>query len=106
MSKTLGVPLVPYAEWLAALDKSLLDTSSEVEVARENPALRLIEFFFRSDNADTVPAGHEAAALLKLLTGVAIQAVECWTEEKLPRLSEKDTLSWVEYWRKTGFLAA
>ncbi|KAG8908187.1 hypothetical protein FRB99_008730 [Tulasnella sp. 403] len=105
ISKALGVPLVSYDEWLRKLDESLGSAPSEVEAAKENPALRLIDFF-RSNNAGTPPPGREAGGLPKLATDIAVQVAPCLTEEQLPPLSERDALSWVEYWQKTGFLSA
>ncbi|KAG8930870.1 hypothetical protein FRC02_003563 [Tulasnella sp. 418] len=105
IAQALNVPLVPYSEWVARLDESLRTAKSEMEAVRENPALRLIDFF-RSNNADTVPPGREAGGLPKLATDIAVQVAPSLQEQNLPQLGEKDALSWVNYWKSTGFLAA
>ena len=105
ISKELGVPMVPYNDWLAKLDESLLKATNEVDAVKENPALRLIQFF-RTNGADKVPAGREAGGFPIMSTDVAMQVAESLTEPKLPVLGDNDALQWVNYWKSVGYLKA
>src|ERR1700692_391698 len=42
-ARIMNVPLVPYAQWLAALEKQA--SSPTGETLKNNPALRLLDFF-------------------------------------------------------------
>ena len=54
IAKELNVPLVPYTDWLSALESSVEQGSAqEVEVMRLNPALRLLLFFKAQSTAMT-----------------------------------------------------
>jgi hypothetical protein len=105
IAKELNVPIVPYGDWLAKLDESLIHAKSEVEAVKENPALRLIEFF-RTNGADKIPPGREAGGFPIMSTEVAVQVAESLTEAKLPLLGTEDALNWVKYWKSVGFLEA
>jgi hypothetical protein len=99
-SDSLNIPLVPFAEWLARLEKSreVLATASaeeEAQAIRNNPALRLIEFF-RSISS------HEATSLPNLSLNEAKKASETLRDENLSPLSVADVKMWVSYWNGTG----
>ncbi|KIM81361.1 hypothetical protein PILCRDRAFT_821447 [Piloderma croceum F 1598] len=101
-SDTLNIPLVPFAEWLARLEKSreALATASaeeEAKAIRNNPALRLIEFFRGISS-------HEATSL-SLSLDEAEKASETLRDENLSQLSVADVKLWVSYWRGTGSLS-
>lgn len=97
IAKSLGVPVVPYAEWLAKLEKTLA-----AEAARENPALRLIGFYRaagRGDNPD-----REAFSNARLEKKQAVKASETLGDPSLPVLGKADTDRWLGYWRRIGVL--
>nr|VWP00550.1 N/A [Ganoderma boninense] len=98
IAEELGVQLVPYATWLAALERSA--EGSEGDAARENPALRLLDFFrsFAQGN-EKPPLG-----LWQLATSKAVDVSE--TLANMPQLGEADVRRWVAGWRKSGFLNA
>ncbi|KAI0677488.1 acetyl-CoA synthetase-like protein [Trametes maxima] len=96
IASALDVPLVPYADWLAALER----TARGVEAMRENPALRLLEFFRTQSFAeDREPLGFK-----HLSTEKAEKASEAL--RALPGLEEEAARRWVAAWRATGFLPA
>ncbi|KAI0719494.1 acetyl-CoA synthetase-like protein [Cerioporus squamosus] len=92
IAEELGVPLVPYASWLAALEKSAGEVSGErdVDAMRDNPALRLLDFFCNRAGARE---GREPLGMPLLST------------EKARSVSdEADARRWVAAWRASGFL--
>ena len=105
-STILNIPLVPYTEWVARLEKSgeVLATASAEEEAtaiRNNPALRLIEFF-RGISMDVDPSKEMGLPSLSL--DEAKNASKTLRDEKLCPLSVADVKQWISYWRGTGSL--
>ncbi|KAH9939795.1 acetyl-CoA synthetase-like protein [Epithele typhae] len=102
----LGVPLVPYAEWLAKLRASIAavtGTSAEIETLAANPALRLLPFF----EAAKVPegaatAGREPMGIVELSTEKAVQVSKALAD--LPQMDAARATRWVAAWKKAGFL--
>ncbi len=99
IAQELGVPLVPYPTWLAALERSNAE-GSEGDAARENPALRLLDFFRSfAQGSEKPPLG-----LCRLATEKAVDASE--TLASMPPLGEADIKRWVSAWRTSGFLSS
>ena len=97
IAQELKATLVPYVEWLTALE---IVAERNAETARENPALRLLDFFRSSAPAKTrTPLG-----LYQLETKKAVGASE--TLASMPELGEADVKRWVTAWRASGFLSA
>lgn len=100
VSQTLEVPLVPYSEWFAKLEKSLEDKSvSEVDQMRRNPALRLLEFFRKGLTDDP---RTEFPGIVKLEIDKALRVSP--TFQGSPQLGASDVNLWLAFWKKTGFL--
>ncbi|KAI0750819.1 acetyl-CoA synthetase-like protein [Daedaleopsis nitida] len=99
----LGVPLVAYDAWLAALEKDGSNKEGEgnIEAMRVNPALQLLDFF--RSRAGT-PEGREPLGMACLSTGKARSVSE--TLANMPELGEADARRWVAAWRASGFLDA
>ncbi|KAM5543840.1 hypothetical protein V8D89_002457 [Ganoderma adspersum] len=96
ISEELDVPLVPYSQWLAALEKCAAEGSrDEVDTMRTNPALRLLDFF-------RVQSGSNGGA--RLSSAKAQQTSEELAQ--MPELTRDDTKRWVAAWRASGFLPA
>ncbi|TFK82377.1 acetyl-CoA synthetase-like protein [Polyporus arcularius HHB13444] len=101
IAEELGVPLVPYASWLAALEKSAGELSGErdIDAMRDNPALRLLDFFrYRAEARE----GREPLGIARLSTENAVAVSE--TLANMPEISEADARRWVAAWRASGFL--
>jgi len=101
-SEILNIPLVPFAEWLARLEKSrealaTASTEEEAKAIRNNPALQLILFF-----RDVF--SKEAMGLPSLSLDEAKKASETLRNENFCPLSVADVELWVSYWRRTGSL--
>ena len=95
IAKELGVPLVPYSNWLAVLEKT---AEQGPDAAQDNPALRLLDFFRASARGD----GKPPLGLWRLATDKALGASE--TLANMPALGEEDARRWVAAWRQSGFL--
>nr|VWP02499.1 M protein type 1 [Ganoderma boninense] len=97
----LGVPLVTYNEWLAALVRTAgaEGSSQAVEAMQKNPALRLLDFFREGKH---VKEGHEPLGLPHLSPEKAKSASE--TLATMPAISEAEVKAWVAAWRSVGFL--
>ena len=91
------MPLVPYADWLSALESSVEQGSAqEVEAMRLNPALRLLPFYKAQSTAMT--PDREAMGLVFISTDKTVQV-----SESLPRLDEERANMRLAAW-KTSWL--
>ena len=101
ISRELDLPIIPFDEWLSSLEQSGegLDASAEVEVARNNPALKLLDFFAKQAGR----SGKDGVFGMKTL-GVTEARRISRTLDELPAVTQEDVLGWVKYWRSIGFL--
>ena len=103
IAKELNVPLVPYDQWVSALESSVEQGSAEeVEAMRLNPALRLLAFFKAQSIAMT--PDREAMGLVFISTDTAVQVSESLAG--MPQLDGERAGMWLAAWRKSGFLPA
>jgi hypothetical protein len=93
-ARLMDVPLVPYNQWLASLEKQASSKASQ-----SNPALRLLDFFRYKKNTDNFlePELSCAKALQESLTLRATVANP---------LGDRDVGKWMTYWRSIGFIPA
>lgn len=104
LAKVLGLGIVPFEEWVNRLEKSGEDLTAdkEVEVMRQNPALKIIGTFIRAKLAP--PMCREAMGIPHLDSTQAQRVSSSLAPERLPELTVSDALRWVEYWKSIGFL--
>ncbi|KAI0739441.1 acetyl-CoA synthetase-like protein [Daedaleopsis nitida] len=107
IAQALGVPLVSYGEWLAALEKSVSaasGSSEEVETMKRNPALRILPFFKAQGGlmASRLGGEREPMGFVHLSTEKAAMVSEAFT--KMPELDGERAMAWVAAWKKSGFL--
>ncbi|KAI1798469.1 acetyl-CoA synthetase-like protein [Ganoderma leucocontextum] len=97
----LGVPLVTYDEWLAALVRTAGAEGSDqaIEAMQKNPALRLLDFFRAGRQ---VKEGCEPLGLPHLSTEKAKGASA--TLATMTAIGETEAKAWVTAWRAVGFL--
>ncbi|KAI0700690.1 acetyl-CoA synthetase-like protein [Cerioporus squamosus] len=95
IAEQLRVPLVSYSTWLSALERS---AAASEDAMRENPALRLLDFF----RAQTFSLEKEPLGVVRLST----ENAERTSAELagLPQLRKDISVSWMNAWRKSGFL--
>ncbi|EJD45598.1 acetyl-CoA synthetase-like protein [Auricularia subglabra TFB-10046 SS5] len=99
-SQQTGVPLVPYPEWLARIEKEVTEHGAiDVAKARAIPVLRLLDFFR--------VIGGEAGAGIEGFTGFEYLATEnaqrvSPTLREMQELQSADVEKWVTYWRRSG----
>jgi hypothetical protein len=104
-SALLGVPLVPYSEWLARLEESGKATvaasgTEKNDDLRNNPALWIIELFH------TDSMGIASARGISLLSIDEAQKVsETLRGDNLWQLGIEDVKRWLDYWRNMGLLS-
>ncbi|KAM5540045.1 hypothetical protein V8D89_006185 [Ganoderma adspersum] len=100
IAEELGVPLVPFSDWLTSLEKGDSDTPDvrRLESTRNNPALGLLSLF-RSWASTSNPGPVSA---MRLSTKKAEGASE--TLAGLPALDAGVAREWVAGWRRAGFL--
>lgn len=121
-SKRLGgVPIVPYAEWLAKLEEAqeALTQAGEEEMKEtleNNPALRLVDFFRErgrvhfSSSSSAVKFGEKndlepiGMPHLELSCSVATLSSLRTLKESSVRLGEEDVARWIGWWKQSGAL--
>ena len=101
IAEELGVPLVPYEQWLSALEGSVEQGSTEeVETMKANPALRLLSFY--KAQAETMTPDREAMGLVFMSTEKAVKVSKSLAN--LPQLNADRARMWLAAWKRTGFL--
>ncbi|KAI0643270.1 acetyl-CoA synthetase-like protein [Trametes meyenii] len=99
IAEALGVPLVPYADWLSALEKSIgAGDAAEVDLMKANPALRLLSFY----KALTSSPEREPLGMVYLSTKNSTTVSE--TLANLPELDAERAKGWLAAWKRSGFL--
>ncbi|TFK79675.1 acetyl-CoA synthetase-like protein [Polyporus arcularius HHB13444] len=100
IAELFDVPLVPYDQWVSALETSVeAGSAAEVEMMRQNPALRILPFF----KAAKEPVdGREAFGFVFLSTDKATKVSESLAQ--MPMLDAERAKLWVAAWKKSGFL--
>lgn len=94
IAKSLDVPLVPYREWLQALE----DSSSGDESKQRNPALRLLEFF--CSGVARMGPEWEPVGVARLRMTKARLVSATLMEGAMPCLGEEDVQRWLRFWAK------
>jgi hypothetical protein len=103
-ASSLGVPLVPFPEWLSRLAEEYKKSQSHSDAILErvherNPALRLFGFY---DGARTGPEWEPlGAARLDASRAVRVSKV---LAEGAESLGEENVRKWLGAWRSSGFL--
>lgn len=99
-ARIMNVPLVPYTQWLASLEKQA--SSQTGEYLQKNPALRLLDFFkytMRRRNTNT-----ENFLEPQLSCAKALQESPTLRSMASNPLGTKDVAKWIGYWRSVGFI--
>jgi len=100
------LPLVPFDQWVAMLEKCAADTS-EANVRRV-PAIKLLQFVRSLAREDTVIRQSdrfdgEALGFSGFVTDIARRASK--TMRELEPLSSSDVMMWVDYWESVGMFS-
>ncbi|KAG6909219.1 putative NRPS-like protein biosynthetic cluster [Tephrocybe rancida] len=108
ISEVLGrrLKVVPFAEWLATLEKHA--ESATAETLAQIPAIKLLDFFrsISQGNDDIIASngrGREAGGLPAFSTQKMLQ-VSHNTMSELQSLGREDASLWVKYWQDIEFL--
>ncbi|KAK7677662.1 hypothetical protein QCA50_019353 [Cerrena zonata] len=101
LEKELQLPLVPYDQWLASLERVKADPGSqdENELLDRYPALKVLDFFADGGKEN---GSSEAMGMPNLNTEGAQRCST--TLRNALSLSEGDVLAWIAYWRKCKFV--
>lgn len=104
ISKSLRVPVVPYAEWFGKLSDAL----AEPALRDGTPACRLFEFFERAlesstrrGRPETERSMGEAFDERKYAMGVAREVCRVLGRESVEPISGEDVEKWLEFWERT-----
>jgi hypothetical protein len=100
-----AVPVVPWDNWLDALERSMSDNSLSVrDQRRAEPAIRLRSLFHNRTHVFTgrAPGEYEAFALPNMDTAVLRKLMPAL--ETVPSIGKKDVESWMGYWRSLDML--
>ncbi|KAI0633130.1 acetyl-CoA synthetase-like protein [Trametes polyzona] len=96
MAERLGLPTVPYAEWLAKLEKSAAEAANAGPgVGAHDAAFNLLGFF-KSEGM--------GGAAVPLSTEKAVRCSKSLAEAR--PIGREDALRYVEYWAKVGHIKA
>ncbi len=98
VSSALRIPLVPYSQWIGAIEQTSQNEGSD-RAASETPALQLLEFFRSQGSGDT--NNGEAFGFPSLQTTNLEQSA---TLGNLRQLGIEDVDKWLNYWRGAGFI--
>ena len=93
MAERLGLPVVPYEEWVARLEKSAADARARAGVEQHDAAHNLVDFF-----KSTGMGGAE----IVLSTDKAVKASKALASVR--PIGREDALRYVQFWEKVGHL--
>lgn len=99
VSEELGVPMVPYPEWLAALEASVRSG----ETASHIPSLAMMEFYRSAYR----PLGSQNCDAVGFTLGDSERAL--WASPSMRSIvghvvGKEDVDLWMKYWRKVGLV--
>ena len=97
LASELGVPLVPYNEWLSRLEATANTATHKIS------ALRLLGFFRHIEKQIDANAASFEAFGLPLLDNSRAVSLSSSLSEAEP-LSGHDARAWVAYWKGVGFI--
>ncbi|KAF9238227.1 acetyl-CoA synthetase-like protein [Melanogaster broomeanus] len=109
--KSLGseeLPMVPFKDWLALLEKKAEGATSEDLV--NIPAIKLLEFFRSMARSDEGPRARTGAQTVNLEAGgmasfsTAKSQLVSKTISEMQPVGAAEASSWVQYWISKGFL--
>lgn len=115
-SRELGLQVVPYSEWFAALEEAqrglqALSMSGSAESAaaterilKENPALRLMDFFRAGLGYEIEPdvERYEPPGIVKLSCNKLESVSEAL--RATPEISAENVKRWVIAWKRSNFI--
>ncbi|GBE89888.1 putative polyketide synthase [Sparassis crispa] len=115
IASMLQVPLVPYPEWLARLQSSVIDTATVSRNSKANDqagdptiyALKLMDVYrgLQSLDQHQRTSTESMGILPKVASDKGIRASETLMDSLLsPPLEASDAEKWVGYWRNVKFL--
>jgi hypothetical protein len=97
-ARLLNVPLVPYNQWVASLEKQAV--SPTAKTSQSNPALRLLDFFrYTAHRKNTDNFLEPELSLAKTL-----QESPTLRSTIAKPLKDRDVGKWIAYWRSIGFI--
>uniref|UniRef100_A0A0W0G571 Putative acetyl-CoA synthetase-like protein n=1 Tax=Moniliophthora roreri TaxID=221103 RepID=A0A0W0G571_MONRR len=100
-SKALELPLVPYAEWIQAVEGFEGKCTSSPEHLSQIPALKILHFF-REDSRFNAQAHTNVLGFASLDTAVAESVSP--TLRNVPRMGTVDADKWLKFWRSVHFI--
>lgn len=101
-ARIMNVPLVPYAQWLAALEKQA--SSPTGETLKNNPALRLLDFFRYTTRRRNLTTTTENFLEPELSCAKALKESPTLQSIASTPLGAQDVAKWIGYWRSVGFM--
>ncbi|KAF8990609.1 hypothetical protein BDQ17DRAFT_1433645 [Cyathus striatus] len=107
ISQELSAPLVSKAEWFDRLERMPMDRSLEngdgaVEILRDVPALRLLQFFRKHIKEDSY--SNEAIGFPNLGNSISVSLSSTLSDPGIRKISESDVRLWIGYWKRKGLL--
>ncbi|KAJ7667223.1 hypothetical protein B0H17DRAFT_990381 [Mycena rosella] len=96
LSQALGIPRVPYSEWLASLEADAVQEFA----ASTNPAVRLLEFFRSYQEVS-----DEQEAFFPAVLGNTYGIRTASSLQSIAPLSALDVSAWLSYLRQGGYIS-
>ncbi|OJA18266.1 hypothetical protein AZE42_05820 [Rhizopogon vesiculosus] len=98
VARLMNVPLVPYNQWLATLEKQA--SSQMAKSSQTNPALRLFDFFRTAMYRKNMENFLEP----ELSCAKTLQESPTLRSTIANMLGDRDVGKWIAYWRSIGFI--
>ncbi len=101
ISRELGVPLVPYSEWLDCLEATATTGSQSF---LDNPASRMIQFYRFAATCDFNNPRKEAMGLTAMSMDHSKKVSLTLARSDLGQLNAENVKQWLSFWTKVGFI--
>ena len=96
VAQKLGVPLVPWVEWLGRLEKSKPST-----LKTEDAALRLLGFY----KAARMDGYRDAGGISRYDLSIAMSETAVLNPENLSDIGPDDVQRWLDFWESVGCIS-
>ncbi|KAJ7865579.1 hypothetical protein B0H14DRAFT_2347885, partial [Mycena olivaceomarginata] len=100
----LRIPLIPFSEWVSALEGQISGGHLTREQAESIPAIRLFNFFSTGKSPDKDLTESNGLQPRVSLAEATAASPTLRNPDMVPRLDGEETRKWVQYWRDIGFI--
>ncbi|PCH33723.1 hypothetical protein WOLCODRAFT_94052 [Wolfiporia cocos MD-104 SS10] len=109
LAEMMHVPLAPFAEWLARLERTAdieADNQGSAKHGNDKAAVKLLMFFREIHKRHAQSSSKESMGFLPQVAVEKGVRASRTLSDGIPSLGAQDVAKWLAYWRGVGFLSS